>query len=497
MCIETGALSWLIARLMKNLAWLLAAVAACGGSDKAMPDASSSADSGATADSNPPRMPATKFAPQAINFSMPSSGLFDGFCSASSFANTRHWTTTDLDGDGFFEVVHSGDTAFTQRVWDATGNPYWKVYAGGATGWAATALNWTVPTNGRSDGFFAAGATGAGAEWVVLDMDGDKRLDLIQSADPATSTVWDAQGVAHWKVFLGTSSGFATSPVAWRVPASGTTAGFTTTSMRSGNWVWSTFDITKDGKPDLVQTSDPVTGKVWDAASAAHWKVFENTGAGFATSPTLWSVPSSGTSYGFRATTMSSGVEQWVTVDLDLDGRLDIVQTADTATNTVWDAAGAPYWKVFRGTASGFEPAPKTWRVPKSGLSDGFYMARAELSQRRWLLVDLDGDGDLDLVQTGDTAFTRRVWDATGNPYWKVFANTGDGFTDELHRWSVPMGPTDGFTDASMSVAPLNWFVADVDHDGYRDLVHTMNPATSTVWDATGPAYWKVYRGQP
>jgi hypothetical protein len=483
---------------MKNLGWLLAALAACGGSDQATPDASSTTDSASNVDSNSPRMPATQFSTQATNFSVPSSGLSDGFGLHTSFSSARYWSTTDLDGDGYFEIVHSADTAFTQRVWDATGNPYWKVYAGGASGWSATATNWPVPTNGRTDGFFATGTTGGtGAEWTLIDMDGDKRLDLIQSMDPATSSVWDPQGVAHWKVYLGTATGFETSPIAWRVPASGTTSGFIAANQRNGYWQWSTIDITRDGKPDLVQTSDPVTGKVWDATSAAHWKVFENTGTGFATSPTLWSVPSSGTSMGFRALSFASGVEQWVTVDLDQDGKLDLVQTNDTATNYVWDAAGAPYWKLFRGTATGFDASPKTWRVPKSGLSDGFYTARADFGYRRWLLLDLDGDDDLDLVQTGDTAFSRRVWDATGNPYWKMFANTGDGFTDELHRWSIPMGPTDGFAEASMSSGSYNWFVADVDRDGYRDLVHTMNPATSTVWDATGPSYWKVYRGKP
>ena len=454
-------------------------------------------DGAANSDSSIPAVPATQFESQAMNATVPSSGLSDGFGQASAFSSYRYWSTLDLDGDGYFELVHTGDTAFTQRVWDATGNPYWKVYAGGASGWAATASNWPVPTNGRSDGFFAAGVTGASAEWTVFDMNGDKRLDLIHSADPATGSIWDASGTAHWKVYLGTTNGFATPAIAWRVPASGTTYGFNTVSMKSGNWHWTTMDITRDGKPDLVQTSDPVTGKVWDAASAAHWKVFENTGNGFATSPSLWTVPASGTVSGFRSPSYAIGVEHWVTVDLDNDGFLDLVQTADTGTNYVWDAAGAPYWKVFRGSATGFATSPKTWRVPKSGLVDGFYMARAETSYRHWVLVDIDSDSDLDLVQTSDTAFTRRVWDATGNPYWKVFRNTGDGFTDELHRWAVPMGPPDGFADAAMASGNLNWFVADIDRDGYRDLVHTMNPATSTVWDATGPSYWKVYRGKP
>src|SRR5205085_2319009 len=83
--------------------------------------------------------------------------LTDGFGRDFSFASARYWTTTDLDGDGFLDIVHTGDTAFTTRVWDATGNPYWKVYAGSASGWSAAATMWPVAKNGRTEGFFADG----------------------------------------------------------------------------------------------------------------------------------------------------------------------------------------------------------------------------------------------------------------------------------------------------------------------------------------------------
>src|SRR6188508_1631392 len=102
---------------MKHGAWLLAALAAaCGSGNGATPDASSTTDS-ASSDSNVPLVPATQFAAQAMNFAVPSSGLSDGFGLQTSFASYRYWTTTDLDGDGFLDVVHSADTAFTQRVW--------------------------------------------------------------------------------------------------------------------------------------------------------------------------------------------------------------------------------------------------------------------------------------------------------------------------------------------------------------------------------------------
>ncbi|HEY8143844.1 MAG TPA: hypothetical protein VIG06_14265, partial [Kofleriaceae bacterium] len=116
---------------------------------------------------------------------------------------------------------------------------------------------------------------------------------------------------------------------------------------------------------------------------------------------------------------------------------------------------------------------------------------------RRWWTIDIDGDRDLDLVQTGDVAHDQRVWDATGDPYWKVFRNQGSGFTSELHRWSVPTsGTADGFF-AIGGAYESNWSLLDADADGHPDLVQTEDPATGSVWDATASPYWKVFRGEP
>ena len=116
--------------------------------------------------------------------------------------------------------------------------------------------------------------------------------------------------------------------------------------------------------------------------------------------------------------------------------------------------------------------------------------------RRSWWTIDIDGDRDLDLVQTGDTLHEYRVWDSTGDPYWKVYRNHGAGFSAELHRWPVPKsGTAEGFFIINGSDGSSTWSLMDANADGHPDLVQTEDPASGTVWDARGAPYWKIFLG--
>jgi hypothetical protein len=135
--------------------------------------------------------------------------------------------------------------------------------------------------------------------------------------------------------------------------------------------------------------------------------------------------------------------------------------------------------------------------VPRSGLDDGFYAAGADTSYRHWSVLDIDGDGAADLVQSGDVSHPARIWDPSGEPYWKVFRNVGTGFDATLYRWSVPANGAEGYHASRATVSYDHWLTRDVDGDGLVDLVHTADPATGRIWDASASPYWKVYRGAP
>ncbi len=479
------------------LSLLASASFACGGGDGSGADGGQGGDDGGGADSGVPSTvdPSNRFEVDSEEWSVPESGLSEGFAQPSSFTSYRYWSTMDVDGDGRPDIVQTGASDQSQSAWDAAGSPYWKVFRGGGERWEIPAVEWKVPPSGNASGFYAVGGSGGGG-WQTFDMTGDGLPDLVQTSDPETGTVWDQAGSPFWKVFANDGEGgFAKPAVNWPVPDSGTSYGFDVTSYSGGPAYWTTVDMNGDRKPDLVQTSDPTTGSVWDASGSPHWKVFVNTGDGFDRHAAIWSVPDSGTSAGFYAVA-STGTTRWRLLDLDDDRHPDLVQTTDPATSYVWDAAGEPYWKVFVGQDEGFAGSPDKWSVPESGLDDGFFDVTSASSYRYWTVIDIDGDRDLDLVQTGDVSHSARVWDASGDPYWKVYRNEGAGFSADLFRWSIPKSGTDeGFYLPQGTTGYTTWALLDADADGHPDLVQTEDPATGYVWDATGSPYWKVFRG--
>jgi hypothetical protein len=480
------------------LSQLLAVSPGCGGGGDGSGADAGAGEDGGRSDSGVPSTvdPSNQFAENSQEWAVPDNGLDEGFVQPFIFGSYRYWITMDIDGDQQLDIVQTGSSDQVQSAWDAAGSPYWKVFRGGGERWSASAVEWRVPASGGSSGFFAANTSGSG-EWRTFDISGDGLPDLIQTSDPDTGYVWDQAGDPFWKVFVNDGEGgFARPAQSWPVPDSGTTYGFNATAYSSSYYHWVTLDMDGDRLPDLVQTADPATGRIWDDLGSPHWKVFANTGEGFSGQATIWSVPDSGTTGGFYAA-LATGPGMWRVMDLDDDGNADLVQTSDPATGYVWDASGEPYWKVFAGSDDGFAGSPHKWSVPRSGLDDGFFTAFADASYRLWSVIDIDGDRDLDLVQTGDVSHPARVWDASGDPYWKVYRNTGDGFSPDLHRWPVPTSGTDyGFYQVDNVDAETTWALLDADADGHLDLVQTEDPATGRVWDATGSPYWKVFRGE-
>jgi hypothetical protein len=95
-----------------------------------------------------------------------------------------------------------------------TPGTYWKFYKNSGSGFVKTSVNYPVPASGTADGFATITAADGNKQWTLVDIDGDARLDLVQTADPATGDVWGLGPTRrgpgskddpkpHWKVYRG------------------------------------------------------------------------------------------------------------------------------------------------------------------------------------------------------------------------------------------------------------------------------------------------------
>jgi predicted secreted protein len=416
--------------------------------------------------------PTTHFAPDPANFAVPSLNDSYGFATIASST----WATMDIDGDGNVDLIHTADPS-TGYVWGGDANASWRVYLGDGSAFAPNPITWKVPTLGDSYGFYSV----AYSTWATIDLDHDGHLDLVHTADPLTGYVWGGDANASWRVYLGGESGFATSATTWAVPPAGDSYGF----YGLAGSTWATLDLNGDGRLDLVQTADPLTGYPFGGDANASWKVYRGGATGFATSVTSWKVPTLGDGYGFYNVASSS----WATLDLDGDAQPDLVHTADPSSGYVWGGDANASWHVYRAEESGFAATFTSWKVPTLGDGAGFYA----VASSSWATLDLDGDGLADLVHTYDPS-TGMVWGGDDSASWRRYPGSATGFAPMSTDWSVPtLGDGYGF----YSIGSSTWATLDMDGDRRVDLVHSSDPTTGTVWGGDASATWHVFHGTP
>ncbi len=208
-------------------------------------------------------------------------------------------------------------------------------------------------------------------------------------------------------------SGFSSSSNDWFLPqASDIPNDRYNLLMNQGNSSQShaLIDMNGDGKPDIVWTEDSVTPE--NDLGYTYWKVFLNTGSGFNETPIIWDLPQGGWSSYDSYTKIS---DQYVAngnyfmhslVDMNGDGKPDMVWTEDRATNQ-WagDAEiGNSYWMVFENTGNGFSETNSEWALPQEELPSyhKYYNTLADQSSYnlRFIPIDMNGDRQLDMVWT-------------------------------------------------------------------------------------------------
>jgi hypothetical protein len=261
---------------------------------------------------------------------------------------------------------------------------------------------------------------------------------------------------------LNDGKGFAAAPTSRTLPKQvhgsgddGLNATFGPPSLKDaedGDNVWDVYDITGDGKPDLVVAARQVSlqMKAIGYPSTSHWEVYPNTGTGFG-SMKQWPLPRGGTGAGgFLAMGVNSvgvpGDDVWATTDIDGDGKPDLVVTgefsagADPGVYNLGRQGDNPFWMVFRNTGEGFENENqgKKWTLPMpGGLRDhGFAYARSagggKVGDEAWTLLDLTADGQPELVRLSDIVEDPRN---PGNPQYTI--PRVQGFEQRTPHWTV------------------------------------------------------------
>ncbi len=392
------------------------------------------------------------------------------------------WIVRDMDGDGRPDLVVTGvaeelvQVGYVFKVPGGTDAPHWNVYKNTGNGFAAQPTEWPVPTMPVWDDFSGLSLESSAVIadykkqlWYVTDMNGDKRPDLVaysvvekMGSDNAYHAHPEGQPSGpHWNVFLNDGKSFSPTSTPWTLPRQRGigddglkgTYSCDTQHGAEGDNCWGLFDITGDGKPDLVVTAVQISYdmKSFGYPSTSHWEVYPNTGSTFG-DMSQWVLPQGGSnSGGYYAWEQGygtvPGATVWETKDIAGDGRLDLVVTGEYTAGVTPDTynlgrvGDSPHWKVYHNNGTNFDPQPKDWALPVGGLRDRGYVwtydgfgSSKKIDDDDWTLLDLNADGRPDLVRLSTVIQDPRdpngpgvipqVKGFGGAPHWLVYHNT-------------------------------------------------------------------------
>jgi hypothetical protein len=359
---------------------------------------------------------------------------------------------------------------------------------------------WALPTAYPAGNFAGLGNFDCPEDttllWSALDLDGDGPLDAVGTSlcDGGGET-----GKSSWAVHFGTAAGFADTATAFAMPEGypvGTWDGTSNFDCPSGGALeWVLVQMDGVGGPDVlgVQLCDGSQGVGLD-----HWRVHLNDGTGFGEAVD-WALPAGfdpGTfdDVGNLACTSNMDLE-WSLVDFDGDGLSDILGTSGCAGGTL---VGSTEWLLWRGTATGYLDPPESIALPTSyapGAFDSPGLSFCESgASPLWSLLDLTGDGWLDIVVTDRCDED----DTVGIVLWTVHAGSATGFADPGLDWALPSDiPPGNIRTLGDSVCDLGgdeilWSLLDVTRDGVPDAVAT---APCNGIGALGRTEWRIYAG--
>lgn len=331
----------------------------------------------------------------------------------------------DMNGDGIPDLVDTRDCHPLQF-------PYWKVYFGTGAGFTTQVRWWMTPA--------------AEADRCLISVTRFRRTSsdtIIETTDINGDGIpdWINAGQIPWAVYLGVQArddvewGFG--PVQfWQVPAPyhADVPHAIRVSDDGRDWL-DLIDWNGDGLPDLV--------------NAFAGQVHYNLGTGFEPTGHAVSFPSQRLRYS-RGKRLIEAL-----YDMNGDGLPDHVRVEEPGV-----------WHVRLHEGRSFAQTQSTWSAPESCARD-IRDKRGGTDTWRELL-DIDGDGLPDLVDTCR-------W-TTESPYWDVYVNKGSRFAGAPVLWNAPHARIRNETGSTVSRMHRDLF--DIDGDGVPDVVEIVAAAS-------------------
>jgi len=255
------------------------------------------------------------------------------------------------------------------------------------------------------------------------------------------------------------------------------------TSSESPNWVL--MDLDGDLAQELVVT-------YWEGLAGvgtSRWLVYDDEADGFAGTATDWALPTGFPENTFQyAYDTSSESPNWGLASVDSD---DVPELVVTSYDPIPEL-GSSAWRVFANEGTGFASSGVDWSLP-TGFPSGTFNQLSDSSSEspNWVLLDVDGDGDRDMVGTEYDGI-----DGLGDTRWLVYRNEAGSWSPSGDTWNLPSGFAGGefstHYDRSTSSSP-DWTLADLTGDGVPELVVSWWEG----FEGVGSTQWMVYPPDP